>query len=214
MGISEKFWDKKAEGYSRSRISDEESYKRKLSETQELLTSDMQVLEFGCGTGSTAIYHAPHVQHIHAIDISEKMLGIGRARAREAGIENIDFTRGTLIEFNAESASLDVVLGLNVIHLLTDRKDTLADVTRILKPGGIFVTSTVCLGHSYLRFIKHIAPLGQFLGLMPDIFILKEDEWAKEIEDAGFAVEVQWHHGANNMMAVFIIARKIDSQQV
>ena len=211
MGISEKFWDRKAGEYSRSPISDEERYKRKLSETEKLFTPDMHILEFGCGTGATAIYHAPHVQHIHAIDISENMLDIGRAKAKEASIENIDFARSTLIEFNAEPASLDAVLGLNVIHLLKDRRDTLADVARILKPGGIFVSSTVCLGHSYMRFVKLIAPLGKLLGFMPDIFILKEAEWAKEIEDAGFEIEVQWHHGKPHMRAVFIIARKIDS---
>ncbi len=210
MSISEKFWNKKAEDYSKSSISDEESYNRKLSETQALFTPDMHILEFGCGTGTTAIHHAPHVKHIHAIDISENMLDIGRAKAKEASIENIEFTKGTLIEFNAESASLDAVLGLNIIHLLKDRKDSLADVARILKPGGVFVSSTACLGGSYLRFIKFLAPLGKLLGLMPDLFILKEAELAKEIEDAGFKIETQWHHSLHNM-AVFIIARKIDS---
>jgi cyclopropane fatty-acyl-phospholipid synthase-like methyltransferase len=38
--------------------------------------TDMEVLEFGCGTGSTAIVHAPHVKELRAIDISEKMIGI------------------------------------------------------------------------------------------------------------------------------------------
>ncbi|BFM12538.1 hypothetical protein R50072_26910 [Simiduia litorea] len=210
MDISERFWDRKAEAYSKSPISDEGTYQKKLAETQKFFTPDMRVLEFGCGTGTTAIFHAPYVQHIHAIDISQNMLDIGRAKAKDAGIENIDFIRGTLIEFNAESASLDAVLALNVIHLLANRHETLADVARILKPGGIFVSSTVCMSNSYLRFIELFAPLGKLLGLMPDVFILKESEWAREIEDAGFAIEVQWHHGLHNM-AVFIVARKIDS---
>lgn len=207
MGISEKFWDRKAEGYSMSPISDEASYKRKLSETQKLFTPDMHILEFGCGTGTTAIYHAPHVQHVDAIDISENMLNIGRTKAEQAGVDNVEFSRSTLIEFNAKPESLDAVLGLNVIHLLPNRRDTLANVAKILKPGGIFVSSTVCLGCSYFRYIKLLSPLGKYLGLMPDVFVLKEDELTKEMEDAGFAVEVQWHHGIHDM-SVFIIARK------
>lgn len=210
MNRSDKFWDRKAEGYASSPVSDEASYQKKLAETQKFFTPDMNILEFGCGTGTTAIYHAPHVQHIDAVDISENMLGIGRAKAREACIDNISFTKGTLTEFNAESANFDAVLGLNVIHLLPDRRDVLAEVARILKPGGVFVSSTVCLGNSYIRFIKLLAPLGKFLGLMPDIFILTEEKLVKEIEGAGFTIEVQWHHGMHNM-AVFIIARKIDS---
>lgn len=168
----------------------------------------MRIMEFGCGTGTTAIHHAPHVQHIDAIDISENMLEIARGKARGAGIDNITFTRGTLAEFNAEDASFDAVLGLSVIHLLPDRKAVIAEVARILKPGGIFVSSTVCLGHSYLRFIKLVAPLGKMLGLMPDVFVLTEAELTSEVTRAGFKIERQWHHG-KSFLVVFMVARKV-----
>jgi 2-polyprenyl-3-methyl-5-hydroxy-6-metoxy-1,4-benzoquinol methylase len=208
MGKSETFWDRKAAGYAKSSISDVESYQRKLSETQKLFSPDMRVLEFGCGTGATAVQHAPHVAHIDAIDISEKMLEIGRERAAKSQIENIRFTRGTLSEFNAETGSLDAVLGLNVIHLLPDRQAVFSDVARILKPGGVFISSTACLGSSYMRFIKLIVPLGQFLGLIPDVFVLTESQLTKEVTNAGFVIETQWHHGIKDV-GVFIIARKL-----
>ncbi len=204
---TEKFWDKAAERYAKSPISDDASYQKKLVETQSFFTTDMAILEFGCGTGSTAIHHAPYVQHVEALDISANMLNIGREKAREKGIKNIRFTRGTLAEFNAETASLDAVLGLNVIHLLPDWQAVIAEVARILKPGGIFVSSTACLGHSYLRFIKLVAPLGKLLGLMPDVFVLTENELVSEVTSAGFVIERQWHHGKNGI-SVFIIARK------
>ena len=208
MVESDKFWDKSAEKYAKSPVSDEATYQRKLTETQSFLAPDMHILEFGCGTGTTAVYHAPHVQYIDAIDISDNMLEIGREKAREAGIENVNFTLGTLAEFNAGTASYDVVLGLNVIHLLPDRQAVIAEVARILKPGGIFVSSTGCLGSSYLRFIKYIVPIAKLLRLMPDVFVLTEAELAHEVESAGFAIESQWHHGMNDI-DVFMIARKI-----
>ena len=208
MSESDKFWDKKADGYAKSPISDEETYHRKLSETQKYFTPDMRVLEFGCGTGTTAFHHGPHVRHIDAVDISESMLDIGRRRAGESNIENITFTRGTLTDFNADTASLDAVLGLNVIHLLPDRQSVLLEVARILKPGGVFVSSTGCLGSSYLRFIKLFVPLGKYIGLMPDVFVLTESELANEVTNAGFAIESQWHHGMKDI-DVFMIARKI-----
>ncbi len=207
MSKSDPFWDKKAEGYSQSPISDEESYKRKLLETQKLFSSGMRILEFGCGTGTTAIEHSAHVQHIDALDISEKMLEIGRRKAIAAHVDNINFSRGTLTEFNAGSESLDAVLGLNVIHLLPNRGETLREVARILKPGGIFVSSTGCLGNSYLRFLKLLAPIGKLLGLMPDIFIMSETQLIDELKNAGFAIETQWHHGMDDI-SVFVIARK------
>lgn len=208
MNNSEKFWDAKAEGYAKSAISDEATYQRKLSETRKFFSPEMRILEFGCGTGTTAVHHAPNVQHVDAIDISENMLQIARRKARDANIDNIDFYRGTLTELKAESASLDAVLGLNVIHLLPDRKAVLAEVARILKPGGVFVTSTACLGNSYLRYIKLLVPLGKLLGLMPDLFVISEAELSREIENTGFTIETQWHHGAKDI-GVFIVARKL-----
>lgn len=208
MSKSEEFWDKTAERYAKSPVSDEATYRRKLAETQSFFRPDMRIVEFGCGTGTTAIHHAPHVQHIDAIDISENMLEIGRGKARKAGIDNIAFTRGTLTEFSAKDASFDAVLGLNVIHLLPDREAVFAEAARILKPGGIFVSSTVCLGHSYLRFIKLIAPLGKMLGLMPDVFVLTEGELASEVTRAGFKIERKWNHGKSDI-AVFMVARKV-----
>jgi len=80
-------------------------------------------------------------------------------------------------------------------------------VARILKPGGVFVSSTGCLGNSYLRFIKLLVPIAKRLGLMPDVFILREDQLATEITSAGFKIERQWHHGMQSI-SVFIIARK------
>ena len=208
MYKSEKFWDKTAERYAKSPISDEATYQKKLAETRSFFRPDMRIVEFGCGTGTTALYHAPHVQHIDAIDISENMLQIGRDKARQAGIDNITFTRGTLTDFNAENASVDAVLGLNVIHLLPDRDAVIAEVARILKPGGIFVSSTACLGRSFLRFINLVAPLGKMLGLMPDVFVMTEEELAEEVMRAGFKIERQWSHGKGGIV-VFLIARKI-----
>ena len=114
MAESDKFWDKTARRYAKSPVSDEATYQRKLAETQSFFSPNMRIVEFGCGTGTTAVHHAPHVQHIDAIDISENMLEIGRGKAREAGVDNITFTRGTLTEFNADTASFDAVLGTSL----------------------------------------------------------------------------------------------------
>jgi len=207
MSASEKFWNKSAEKYSKSKIVDLASYHKKLKETQALLKPDMHVLEFGCGTGSTAIEHAPHVKSIDAIDISENMLEIARRKANEAGIDNIKFSRGTLPEFKAADSIADVVLGLSILHLLPDLDIHLKEVERVLKPGGYFISSTACLGNSMWRHIKLIAPLLKKLGLMPDFFAFTENELASKISNAGFEIERQWHHGSGGI-TVFIISRK------
>lgn len=59
MNKSEKFWDKKAEGYAKTPISDEVTYRKKLAETQSVFSPDMHISEFGCGTGTTAVDFLP-----------------------------------------------------------------------------------------------------------------------------------------------------------
>ena len=89
MEYSAKFWEKIADQYSKESIADEAAYQKKLQVTQEYLKPHMEVLEFGCGTGSTAIIHAPYVKHIRAIDFSSNMIEIAR---RKAEIETLHLT--------------------------------------------------------------------------------------------------------------------------
>ena len=80
-----KFWDKIAKKYAGQPIGDEEAYQKKLEKTREYLTPETEVFELGCGTGSTALLHAPYVKHIHATDISSAMIAIARERLKIRG---------------------------------------------------------------------------------------------------------------------------------
>ena len=77
----DRFWDRLAERYAQQPIADEVAYQTKLKVTRGYLRPDMDLLDFGCGTGGTAIIHAPYVRHIKAIDFSEAMLAIARGKA-------------------------------------------------------------------------------------------------------------------------------------
>lgn len=205
MTRDSRFWDRIARKYSRRPVADEASYRKKLAETRALLGPDMEVLEFGCGTGTTAIHHAPHVEHILAIDISSAMLDIARAKAAAAGATNITFREAGIDDFEAPDATYDVVLGMSILHLLADRDAAIAKVYRLLKPGGVFVSSTTCLGDG-MKFLGLIAPLGRAVGLMPLVTIFTVDDLVKSLTGAGFAIERQWQPGRGK--AVFIAARK------
>lgn len=208
MDKSAKFWDKIAERYSRQPIADEAAYQKKLRVTREYLHSDMEVLEFGCGTGSTAIAHAPYVQHIQAIDVSSKMIAIAEGKADANSIANVTFRRSTIDEFSAPDQSLDAVLGLSILHLLDNKEKVIAKVHRMLKSGGVFVTSTVCLGGTMMSLLKLIMPIGRFLDLMPLVRFFTARELVDSITDAGFQIDYQWQPGKG--IAVFIVAKKTD----
>ncbi len=203
---SEKFWDRLAERYSKRPIADEAAYQKKLQITREHFRPDSEVLEIGCGTGSTAILHAPHVKHIRAIDISSKMIEIAQGKANAQNIENVTFERSTIDELSVPDRSVDAVLGMSILHLLENKEEVIARVYKMLKPGGVFVTSTACIGDD-MKFFKVIAPVGKFLRLMPVVKVFTQQDLADSITDAGFEIDYQWKPSKG--AAVFIVAKKM-----
>lgn len=200
----DRFWDKMADSYARQPIADEAAYQTKLKITQSYLRPDMDVLEFGCGTGGTAIIHAPYVRHIKAIDFSEAMLTLARGKAAAAGVDNVTFERADITSFNAPDGRFDIILGLSILHLLADKDAVIAKVFRMLKPGGFFVSSTTCIGDT-MGLFKLIAPVGKALGLLPQLDVMTTQDLVDSLTGAGFSIEHQWQPGKGK--AVFIIAR-------
>lgn len=198
-------WDRIAERYARKPVPDEDVYRQKLAITQRYFTPDMNVFEFGCGTGSTAIVHAPFVQHVHAIDVSAKMLEIAQKKAAEANVGNVTFEKAAIDDYEAADESYDVVLGLSILHLVEDKDAIIKKIRRVLKPGGIFVSSTACLGDK-LWFFRYIGPVGRFLGLMPMLKVFTVKELEDSLTAAGFAIDHHWV--PKNGHTAFIVAKK------
>lgn len=208
MKIQEKFWNFIAAKYAKAPVRDEESYQKKLQKTREYFTPEMEVFEFGCGTGSTAIHHAPYVKRITAIDVSGRMIEIARGKARDKNINNISFTKGSIEDCQAVNASYDVVMAHSILHLLQDKDQAIAKVRAMLKPGGIFVSSTICMGDSFkTKVIGVVISLISHTGLLPYINIFSAEQLVASIKQAGFTIEYQWRPKA--MAALFLIARKV-----
>ena len=201
------FWDRFAERYSKKPVADEAAYQEKLRITRDYFRPDMEVLEIGCGTGSTAVAHAPFVKHLRATDISSKMIDIARDKATAQEIDNITFDVGAIDDLNVADQSVDAVLALSVLHLVEDRDEVIAKVHKMLKSGGVFVTSTVCLGET-MKFLNLIGPIGRFLGLMPMFRVFTTQALADSLIAAGFALDYQWQPGRGK--AMFIVAKKAD----
>jgi ubiquinone/menaquinone biosynthesis C-methylase UbiE len=166
----------------------------------------MKVLEFGCGTGSTALIHAPHVKHIHAIDISSRMIEIARGKADAGKTANVTFDQSTLDDFDAPDRSFDAVLGLNILHLLEDGDAAISKVHRLLVPGGIFVSSTACLG-DWMKWFRFITPIRKLSGFLPQVKVFTSEQLAASLAGAGFEIDYKWQPPERHK-AVFIVARK------
>ena len=201
-----KFWDRKAEGYAKSPVANEDAYQQKLKATQQYLQPAMNVLEFGCGTGSTALVHAPFVAQYHAIDVSPNMIAIAKGKLAQTSIENLQFSTAALEDYPVDDESLDAVLGLSILHLMNDWQAIIQRVYNMLKPGGFFISNTACLGDQ-MRYTRFIVPIGRSIGLMPDVKIFTRQELEDYIERAGFRIDYKFIP-ENDKITDFLIAQK------
>ena len=201
------FWDRIAPKYAKQPIKDPLAYAEKLNAVEALLKPTDTVLELGCGTGGTAISLARNVAEYTATDISPAMIGIAEGKGKAAGANNLRFAVGDAADM-AANGPFDVVLAFSLLHLVEDVAAVLASVVSQLRPGGLFVSKTVCLGEANLALRGLVKVLGSF-GFVPRVTQLSRFQLEALIQDAGFQIETIRHFGSNQRNP-FIVARRSD----
>lgn len=201
----EKFWNRLAKRYAKSPVSNEAVYQEKLDRTRKYLTPETRVLEFGCGTGTTAVAHAPYVKHIHATDLSTNMLEFAQGKIDAAGIANITLTCISIEELAKSGATYDVVMGHSILHLLEDKEVVIAKVYDLLEPGGVFVSSTTVSSRPK-PVLTAVLALGKRIGLLPLVQFYSEESLVHSLTSAGFLIDQQWLPEGSD--AVFIVTKK------
>ncbi len=118
-----------------------------------------RVLDLGCGTGALAIRAARRGAAVKGIDVNPEMLELARRRAQAAGLaDRIELAEAGVAELDAEApASYDAVTaGLCFSELSADELTyTLAQVTRILKPGGRLLVADEVRPRGLARRVLH-----------------------------------------------------------
>lgn len=206
MTPSPTFWNLIAKKYIAGDVPDQATYERKLSQTQSLLKPDWTVLEVGCGSGITALTHAPFVAQITGIDFAHKMIEHAQGEATKRGIENATFEQKSLEDVHADQ-SFNAVLMLSVLHLLPKWRRAIHKAYDLTAPGGVFISSTACL-KDMAPNISRIAPLVSAVPFLPSLGRFSQVELLDEITLAGFIVEDKWLTDRSD--ATFIVARKPD----
>lgn len=206
------FWDKIADGYVKSKISDMAAYEYTLDRTASYLTGTDRVLELGCGTGMTAAHLAPHVASFTASDVSEEMLKHGRQRAAEGGHDNLQFVRAMVGDKTFEGQRFDVVLAHSLLHLLPDLEQRLADIHALLPAGGLLISKTACLaeGRSIrARAIRTAIPVMQWMGKAPFVNSLSIADLEGLMVNAGFKIIESGNFPNKVPPARYLVAKKM-----
>jgi ubiquinone/menaquinone biosynthesis C-methylase UbiE len=138
-----------------------------------LAESTWTVGDLGCGTGQVSAALAPFVEKVIAVDASAAMLQA--AKKRLSSFDNVDLRRGELEALPIDDARLDAATLMLVLHHVPEPQRALADIARVLKPGGRAIVVDMLphdrenyrqqMGHVWLGFSdEHVGRLFQESG--------------------------------------------------
>lgn len=207
MNKSERFWDRTAENYDREESGARQTFNRIIDKTKRYLKQSDRLLDYGCGTGSASLELAGGVKEVQAIDISSKMVEIAKAKTVERGISNIAYSHSTIFDESYVKGSFDVILGFHILHLVDDTGITLQRIVELVRPGGLFISTTPLLGGRRRGVAFLLSLLGK-IGLVPPIKVLKKSDFEEELTNRGFEI-VESECLSSTTQEWFIAAKRI-----
>jgi SAM-dependent methyltransferase len=149
------------------------------------------VLDLGSGGGIDVLLSAKRVGptgKAYGVDMTDEMLALARENQKKAGVQNVEFLKGTIENIPLPENSVDVIISNCVINLSRDKDRVIREAFRVLKPGGRLAVSDVIVRGEVPADIRKSMEL--WVGCMAGA--LQEAEYVQKLETAGFtSMEVQ-----------------------
>ncbi|MAY97742.1 class I SAM-dependent methyltransferase [uncultured Nocardioides sp.] len=153
-------------------------------------TPGARALEIGCGSGygTKLIIDQFGAATVDAVDLDPAMVTRARRLLRRYH-DQVRIVQGSADDLQAaigaDDATYDAVFDFGIIHHITNWRDAVAEVARVLRPGGTFyyleVTATALARPSYRRFLHHPTEdrftAGQFLAELARHGLDPADRW-------------------------------------
>ena len=155
-----------------------------------------RVLDLGSGGGIDVLLSAKRVGptgFAYGVDMTDEMLDLANANKAKAGANNVEFLKGTIEDVPLPDASVDVVISNCVINLSTDKPAVLAEMFRVLSPGGRIGVSDVVAEDHLTPQMR--AERGSYVGCIAGA--LSQTEYLEGLAAVGFIdAEVTFTHEA------------------
>lgn len=107
------------------------------------------VVDVGCGAGMDLLVAARRVGPLGraiGVDMTEAMRQRARTGARAAGLANVEVREGDATRLPIEDHTVDVVISNGVLNLIPDKSRAVAEIARVLKPGGRVQIGDIIIG--------------------------------------------------------------------
>jgi SAM-dependent methyltransferase len=173
-----------------------------------------RVLDLGSGGGIDVLLSAKRVGptgFAYGLDMTDEMLQLARSNAAKAGAANVEFVKGHIEDIPLPDAAVDVVISNCVINLSVDKPAVLAEMFRVLAPGGRIGISDVVADDALTTADR--AERGSYVGCIAGA--LSRSEYLDGLAAAGFVdAEVTFtHEAAPGMHAAIVRARKPEASR-
>jgi ubiquinone/menaquinone biosynthesis C-methylase UbiE len=203
------FWDRIARKYATDPIADMGGYEATLQRVKHLLSIEHDVLEIGCGTGTTALRLAPFTRTLLATDVSTEMIAIAKEKLAAQPVSRLNFAVADADMPVCQEGAHHAVLAFNMLHLVGDLEATLKHIAKALKPGGLLISKTPCILEMNLA-IRYLAlPVMKAIGKAPPLLCFNEHILKSAITRQGLEIVYVERHGTQGKdPRVFIVARK------
>jgi phosphatidylethanolamine/phosphatidyl-N-methylethanolamine N-methyltransferase len=144
-----RFWDKFANIYdSFINVIFSTTYKSILDNLNSDLNPTNNVLDIGTGTGIIPFSLCLKVSSVIATDISPEMIRNAKQKQKKLNIQNIDFQVQDSYNITFPDKTFDIVIAVNLLHILYEPDKPLNQVKRVMKDNGIFIAPTLCVGEN------------------------------------------------------------------
>jgi ubiquinone/menaquinone biosynthesis C-methylase UbiE len=100
------------------------------------LTPDMDVLDFGCGTGLIALQFAPYVRSVTGADTSKGMLEVFQNKAKTKSLDNVKSCHLGLTDEEVFFGPYHLITSSMTLHHVKDTQKIMEQFYRVLLPGG------------------------------------------------------------------------------
>jgi arsenite methyltransferase len=167
------------------------------------------VLDLGSGGGIDVLLSARRVGpsgKAYGLDMTDEMLDLARRNQREAGIDNVEFLKGTIEDAPLADDSIDVVISNCVISLSADKPAVFSEAARVLRPGGRFAVTDVVADPDMDEATRR--DMDEWTGCIAGA--LTHQEFERELTAAGFvAVEVRDTHRVHEHAGSAIVRARL-----
>ena len=104
------------------------------------ITPGLDVLDLGCGDGTTAVPEAQLGANVLGVDIASNLVAAGNERAKALGLTNLRFQEGDASDLNElDDDSFDLVVSVFGAMFAPRPADVAKEVVRVTRPGGRIV---------------------------------------------------------------------------